>query len=115
TPLAWTYMRAPASRMDVLSETEIQKILKASAILKKYNQVIDRESAYEILTAKIEALESNAGKSTTKKASKKKASGRKEKSTLEKVLDSSAARQVGRTLAREITRGLLGVIGIKRR
>ncbi|MCB1319859.1 MAG: DUF853 family protein [Leptospiraceae bacterium] len=115
TPLAWTYMRAPASRMDVLSEAEIQKILKASAILKKYNQVIDRESAYEILTAKIEALESNAGEAATKKASKKKASGRKEKSTLEKVLDSSAARQVGRTLAREITRGLLGVIGIKRR
>jgi len=37
---------------------------------------------------------------------------RHEKSTVEKVLTSTTARQVGRTVARELTRGLLGVLGI---
>jgi hypothetical protein len=38
---------------------------------------------------------------------------RKGKSTLEKVFDSTVTRQVGRTVARELTRGLLGMFGIK--
>ena len=38
----------------------------------------------------------------------------KEPSTVEKVLKSSTARQVGSTVARELTRGLLGVLGLGR-
>ena len=40
---------------------------------------------------------------------------RYEKSTLEKVLSSTTTRQIGRTVARELTRGLLGVLGVRRR
>ena len=39
-------------------------------------------------------------------------SRRKQKSTVEKVLSSTTTRQIGRTVAREITRGILGVLGI---
>ena len=35
-----------------------------------------------------------------------------EKGILQTVLDSSVTKQVGRSLAREITRGILGVLGI---
>ncbi len=54
TPLVVCTMRAPMSRMDVLSETEIDKIISSSKLAKKYNESIDRDSAYEILTRKLE-------------------------------------------------------------
>jgi len=54
TPLVATMMRAPQSRMDVLSADEIQVINSKSKLVKKYSEEIDRESAYEILNKKIE-------------------------------------------------------------
>lgn len=57
TPLAVTMMRAPMSRMDILSQEEINAINKTSDLVRKYGQVIDRDSAYEMLTRKIEQIE----------------------------------------------------------
>ena len=54
TPLAATMMRAPESRMDILTDTEIETINNNSKLVKKYSEEIDRESAYEILSKKIE-------------------------------------------------------------
>ena len=54
TPLVATMMRAPMSRMDILSAEEIEEINNKSKLVKKYSEEIDRESAYEILTKKIE-------------------------------------------------------------
>ncbi len=53
TPLARTLLRAPMSRMDVLTSKEIEAVLDNSELIKKYNKEIDRESAYEILNEKI--------------------------------------------------------------
>lgn len=53
TPLAATMMRAPMSRMDILTESEIQEINSKSKLVKKYSELIDRESAYEMLNKKI--------------------------------------------------------------
>lgn len=60
TPLAATMMRAPMSRMDVLTTGEIDEINAKSKLVKKYSEVIDRESAYEMLNKKIEAAEQAA-------------------------------------------------------
>ena len=54
TPLAATMMRAPMSRMNVLSDSEISEINNKSKLVKKYSEVLDRESAYEILNHKIQ-------------------------------------------------------------
>ena len=54
TPLAATMLRAPQSRMDILVDSEIEAINAKSKLVKKYAEEIDRESAYEILTKKIE-------------------------------------------------------------
>lgn len=54
TPLVATMMRAPMSRMDILTSDEIAEINGKSKLVKKYAEEIDRESAYEILTKKIE-------------------------------------------------------------
>lgn len=53
TPLAATLMRAPMSRMDILTEEELSALTAASKLVPKYNEVTDRESAYEILNEKI--------------------------------------------------------------
>ncbi|WP_309641027.1 helicase HerA-like domain-containing protein [Flavobacterium sp.] len=55
TPLAATMLRAPQSRMDILTNTEIDAINAKSKLVRKYNETIDRESAYEMLTKKIDA------------------------------------------------------------
>ena len=60
TPLAATMLRAPASRMDILNPSEISLINSASALVSKYSQNIDRESAYEILEKKVSLMEKEA-------------------------------------------------------
>ncbi len=45
------------SRMDILTESEIQEINNKSKLVKKYSELIDRESAYEMLNKKIAVVE----------------------------------------------------------
>ena len=56
TPLARTMLRAPMSRMDILTEQELNTVINNSKLAAKYNQNIDRESAYEMLNSKIEKV-----------------------------------------------------------
>ena len=107
TPLVQTMLRAPQSRMDVLSALEIDAILRGSKLFDKYNEVVNRESAYDILSKKIEDNFGSGG-SKTKGGGKVKEAP----STFEKVLKSPVAKQVGTTLVRELTRGLLGILGL---
>jgi len=71
TPLAATMMRAPTSRMDILTENEIQEINSKSKLVKKYSELIERESAYEMLNKKIAVAEEVAEHEETKAAEKK--------------------------------------------
>ncbi len=57
TPLAATLLRAPMSRMDVLTPNELKEVIDKSSLVDRYNEIIDRESAYEILNEKIEKAE----------------------------------------------------------
>jgi uncharacterized protein len=76
TPLAATMMRAPMSRMDILSQTEIDSLNRSSDLVRKYNEVIDRESAFEILTGKIEAVQKQAAEDAASKEREKERWGR---------------------------------------
>ena len=67
TPLAVTMIRAPQSRMDILSPEEIEAINRSSQLVSRYNQDIDRESAYEMLTDKIDS----AGKKAVEEAERR--------------------------------------------
>ncbi|MEM5565226.1 helicase HerA-like domain-containing protein [Psychroserpens sp. AS72] len=75
TPLAATMMRAPMSRMDILTDLELSDLLGKSKLAKKYNEEIDRHSAYEMLNKKIEVAEAEEAKEKA----------RKEKEALEKA------------------------------
>ena len=56
TPLARTMLRAPMSRMDILTDKELTAVIDNSKLIHKYNQELDRESAYEMLNSKIEKI-----------------------------------------------------------
>lgn len=105
TPLVHTFMISPKSRMDILTDEEIQAVLQRSALYPKYSQKINRESAYEILSRKIEytpTISSTPAKETKSATRRTKA----EKNTLEKVLNS----QAGKQLQRSLTRTIFGVL-----
>ena len=57
TPLAVTMLRAPMSRMDILTGDEIDTMNRNSSLVSKYGQELDRESAYEILGRKVTEIE----------------------------------------------------------
>ena len=57
--------------MDVLTESEIQEINNKSKLVKKYSELIDRESAYEILNDKILAAEKVAEEQEKEKEEQK--------------------------------------------
>ncbi|WP_299889945.1 helicase HerA-like domain-containing protein [uncultured Lacinutrix sp.] len=78
TPLAATMMRAPMSRMDILTPNELETLLDDSKLVLKYNEEIDRESAYEMLNKKISKAEETKAKADAKEA-KEKAEAKKAK------------------------------------
>ena len=100
TPLAATMLRAPMSRMDILSNSELNTVIKNSKLVGKYNETLDRESAYEILNEKIEKAEELAKKEEERPAqrtTRRRASTRQ--NPVIKVLTSAA-----------FIRGVLGVL-----
>jgi DNA helicase HerA-like ATPase len=108
TPLAHTMLCAPRSRMDILTDAEIDAINTKSRLVAKYNKTVDSESAYEILTAKLqEAAEKSAAEETTDKKSEK-----EKPSTLEKIGNNTIVKSMVRTAGNTIVRSLLGALGL---
>lgn len=103
TPLVHTMLLTPRSRMDILTDAEIDAIVAKSKLVGKYNQVIDSDSAYEILNRKLdEAAKKTADVQEEKKSAKAEPG----------FFDNPIVKQVGRTAASVITRGLLGALGL---
>ena len=107
TPLAQVMLCSPRSRMDVLTDAEIDTIVGKSKIAPKYNQVIDSQSAYEILTAKLEEAAENNQQTAQNKSGQK-----GEESTFEKVLNNTIVKSMVRTAGTTIVRSLLGALGL---
>jgi DNA helicase HerA-like ATPase len=108
TPLAQVMMLTPKSRMDILTDTEIDHIVNHSKLVAKYNQVVDSNSAYEMLTAKLQ--EAAANSPTTVPATKK--AVKPEESTFEKVANNTIVKSMMRTAGNTIVRNLLGSLGL---
>lgn len=107
TPLVHCMIRPPQSRMDILTDSEIDGLVSQSKIAAKYNEVIDSKSAYEILTEK---LEDAAKRDEAQKADEpeKKTTAKKEKG----FFDDPVVRSMTRTAGNSIVRTLLGVLGL---
>jgi uncharacterized protein len=109
TPLVHCMMAPPRSRMDVLTDGEVDELVGKSKLAKKYNEVIDSESAYEILNKKLEAAAEVENKEEEQKAAEKE---EKKSDSGGGFFDNPVLKQVGRTAASVITRGLLGALGL---
>jgi len=110
TPLVHCMMRPPQSRMDILTDAEIDTIVAKSKIVGKYNTVIDNRSAYEILTDKL----SDAAKRDAAQQEQAQ-QGKEDKKTTPKekgFFDNPTVKSMTRTAGNQIVRGLLGVLGL---
>lgn len=112
TPLAAVRLKAPGGRIGVLQPEELNSLINASKLLGKYNVEMDRESAHEILNRKLSAAEEETTDNDQKASGRRAAEPRQEKSLLERASENTLVRQAGRTVVRELTRGLLGVLGL---
>lgn len=112
TPLAQTMLRAPMSRMDVLTKAELKELTDNSELSKKYNEDIDRESAYEILNDKIEKAEAEDAKELAKSEREKLD---KKSSSRTSTRKSSSSNSTQKAIFKVLTsatfiRGALGVL-----
>ena len=100
TPLARTMLRAPMSRMDILSDKELKQVIGNSRLTHKYNQELDRESAYEMLNSKIDKINLAEEKAIKKEAEEKE----REKAAREREKELARKRKSTRSYSRRSTR-----------
>lgn len=110
TPLVHCMLCSPRSRMDILSEREIDEIVGKSKIAAKYNQAVDSQSAYEILTEKLnEAAERTEEIERQKEEQKQTRTGTKKEKGF---FDDPVVKSMTRTAGNTIVRSLLGALGL---
>ena len=106
TPLVHCMLRPPQSRMDVLTDAEIDALIAKSKIAAKYNKIVDSESAYEILNEKLNEAAKIDEENKQRKVEKKSAKDDKG------FFDDPIVKSMTRTAGNTIVRNLLGVLGL---
>lgn len=104
---------APWSLMSgIPSEAYGQRL--GTAVAAKYREVIDRESAHEMLKKKLSEVATTSQEDQRPASARSSGRTKEEKSTVGKALDSrmaqNAARQVARTVTQSIIRGIFGML-----
>jgi DNA double-strand break repair helicase HerA and related ATPase len=127
TPVAWTRLRAPRSLMAQLDPAAQAQAVTGSPLSARYGQPLDRESAYERLTAKLappaaEESEEPADPSEPAEQHTSRVDSRPPQggfadtaSGLFGAVLGSFARNAGSSLGREISRDLFGTAPRRRR
>lgn len=118
TPVEHVYIKPPESRIGPLTDAERKEHLSRSPYSGRYDAVIDRESAYEMLKQKAEqkaraAAASAEEENRLKQQAKEKAAAgnsarRSTRQSPVEAMVTSAARSVGSQLGRQIMRGIMG-------
>jgi len=103
-----TYIRPPSSHVGTIGDEGISSIVKQSSLYGKYEQMVDRDSAYEMLNQRHQQEEAQAPEAPPVV---ERAPARHSDSPLEAMVKStlrSAGSYLGRTLIRGVLGGLLG-------
>jgi len=118
TPVAWTRLRAPESLMGPADPAAMQAMVTGSPLHAKYSEAVDRDSAHERLAAKVEAgaakAEEEAAATRTRPDTvdypkPSRAPQQDQRGDVVKdIVNSSVAKDLMRTAAREILRGVFG-------
>lgn len=104
-PVEEVIIRPLHSSFDVLTEGEIDSLVENSNLYRKYQETIDRTSAYEILQEKLLKKEEEEKKLKAKSEEEK--NRQIEMRYINKGIDSMLG-TITRTIGREIARGILG-------
>jgi len=112
-----TLVAPPSSRLGPITHTERAAIIQSSVLHGAYETSVDRESAYEILTKKIEEEQGAPERVTSTQGSVldsifgggSSSGGRRRQNPLEAMI-TSAARSIGNQIGRSITRGIFGSV-----
>ena len=121
TPVAWTRIRTPRSLMATAPEQVFDSVISSSQLAPKYSEAVDRESAYEILTARLQKGQDQEAPSSkdddrpareAKPQTERRDDDRHDRGDGGGFLDNPAVRSMmrsaGSVLGREITRSLFG-------
>lgn len=116
TPLAHTLVRAPITRMDILEDSEINQLVSRSDLALKYNQELDHDSAFEMLERKMEVVEKEQDRAVLPGPPPRTGTrSKQDESLIEELSKNTMVRQMGRTLFRELARGILGSFTSRKR
>jgi len=121
TPVVATRLIPPASRMAPLTPEELQADIRQSDYLAEYGQAVDRESAREMLAARMGKTQApapapGAPPAPPIPAAPPRAGGRAAKTIAQVAggaLVGALTSTIGRTVGREIVRGVFGLLGAK--
>ncbi|NUT43974.1 MAG: DUF853 family protein [Thermoactinospora sp.] len=109
TPVAWTRLRAPQSQMGPIDPVVMRGFIAQSPLMPRYGTEVDRESAYEMLAARVLAQTPQAPAPTAPAGPPPQ---QQEPSMMEGILGSpffrSFTRSIANTLGREISRSIFG-------
>jgi DNA helicase HerA-like ATPase len=107
TPVVATRLIPPASRMAPLTPAELQADIQQSDLLAEYGKAVDRESAKEMLAARMaQTVPADADPSQTPGA-------KKSEKTMAERAGEVISSPTGRVVVREVMRGLFGLLGVK--
>jgi hypothetical protein len=110
-----TLVRPPASRLGPATLAERKAVMEDSMFSGRYDQQMDRRSAYEMLKERADKVATVEETESSSKGSRKRAGPkpRKRSSNRQSVMETlfkSVARSIGSSLGRQISRGVLGSI-----
>ena len=111
TPVEHVYIKPPESRVGPLTDEERREYLSRSPYKGRYDAIIDRESAYEMLKQKAEQQAAAAAKAAEADARNKAttaSSRRSNRQTPVEAMITSTARSIGSQIGRQIVRGIMG-------
>ncbi|MGH6945092.1 MAG: helicase HerA-like domain-containing protein, partial [Geminicoccaceae bacterium] len=110
-----TLIRPPSSRMGPATPEERAKVMAASPVSGRYDQLVDRESAYEVLKKKADAKLASQTRAAQEKAAAEEREGRERaerrggrRDSVIEAMAKSVARSIGSQVGRQIVRGILG-------
>ncbi len=100
----------PRGRIGPISDDQRAKLIRGSILYGKYEKVLDRESAYEILRKRSDEASRAKEEAIEQKKSDRENRPKSRGDSLFVAFCKSAARSIGSALGRTITRGVLGNI-----
>ncbi|KPK00845.1 MAG: ATP-binding protein [Nitrospira bacterium SG8_35_4] len=108
-PVQRTLIRPPESLIGPLAEEDREDRIERSPLKGRYDNVVDRESAYEILKdrAREGQMQHDEGERVKTKGESKSVRGRQRQSVGEAFIK-SASRAIGSQVGRQIIRGIMG-------